>query len=404
MAAAGEPSWRNSRSDRSTGGRPIGQRDRRQPEPVDRLGQRCRRQTGERPRRPRAARRRTTIRRPGRPPLWPARPGPVWPAMHHVRCGRRRGRTVAAGRGGGPQGAQPVEQLRAAAAAPVQQLERVGVERLGEQVEGGREVLARHRVVGAGAVLAQLVDVGREQRRAGGGEQLLQLGGHVTGEQPGAEERLRRQRLLDAGPERRSGTACSAIAHLVRLRPGALHHGASTTPGRDVEARAPGRRARTSGRGSAGCPARTTPAPPGSAATTRTRRSRPGRCAPCTRPRPGAAGRTSANRPPAGAAHSDHRPGLQGEQVAQLAGGQLGEPLLAGADDLRGQAALVARSSRRSSPPPCRRRRTCGPARCGAGRSGTPGRWPGPPPPGSTTGRRGRRGWPRSGSARCRRP
>src|SRR5258705_246398 len=46
---------------------------------------------------------------------------------------------------------------------------------------------------------------------------------------------------------------------------------------------------------------------------------------------------------------------------------------------------------------PCRGTPAGGRSRCGPARCARPGPGPGPPPPGSTTGRRGRRGWRRSG-------
>lgn len=53
-------------------------------------------------------------------------------------------------------GGQVVQQILALAAAPRKDGERVVVEGLGEQVEGGGDVLARDGVIGAGAVQRQL--------------------------------------------------------------------------------------------------------------------------------------------------------------------------------------------------------------------------------------------------------
>ena len=61
--------------------------------------------------------------------------------------------------------------------------------------------------------------------------------------------------------------------------------------------------------------------------------------------------------------------------------------------------ALLRLDQRVDLPRLCPGRRICGPARCSSGRSGRRGRWPGSPPPGSTTGRSGRRETPRSASA-----
>ena len=57
----------------------------------------------------------------------------------------------------GAQLTQPAEQRLPVPAAPAQDQERVVVERLGQQVEGRREVLAGHHVVRAAAALVELV-------------------------------------------------------------------------------------------------------------------------------------------------------------------------------------------------------------------------------------------------------
>ena len=248
--------------------------------------------------------------------------------------------------------------------------------------------------------MPQLADAGREERRAGLRRRPPRS---RAGMSPASRRALYRACSASAcstdQPRRRSGTTASRIE--TRYGSGrepctvARHRSRARSSGR-----APGRPGRSCGPGSAGSRARTTPARPGTAWTTRTRRSRRGCSAPAARPRPASGCAVLSER----VASFDHRPALEREQVPKVRCGQLGDPALAAADDLRGQARACRGSSRRSSPRPCRRRRTCGPARCGAGRSGTRGRWPGPRRPGSTSGRRARRGWPRSGSGRYRRP
>ena len=83
---------------------------------------------------------------------------------------------------------------------------------------------------------------------------------HLPGQQLGPE-----QRLPGAAP-RSTRRHCGVVSgshldpHLVRLRPGALHLGASP-PGPRSRSRAPGRGGRSSGPGPAGRSSRTTPAP-----------------------------------------------------------------------------------------------------------------------------------------------
>src|ERR1700682_5267006 len=93
-----------------------------------------------------------------------------------VRRGRR---SFGAGRG------RVGQQILALAAAPRQDGERVVVEGLGEQVERGGKVLARDGVIGAGAVQRQLPGGGGEQRQAEQGEDVLDVVGHLAGQQFG---------------------------------------------------------------------------------------------------------------------------------------------------------------------------------------------------------------------------
>ena len=109
-------------------------------------------------------------RRPAGPAAAPAAPrtGPALGQRRAGGLGQRRGRAQA-GRGSGGRrpcggsasvvvrapGPQVLEQGLPVAPAPVQDLERVVVERLGQQVERGGDVLARHAPVGARALHAR---------------------------------------------------------------------------------------------------------------------------------------------------------------------------------------------------------------------------------------------------------
>ena len=222
-------------------------------------------------------------------------------------------------------------------------------------------------------------------RRAG--EHVLDSVGHVAGEQPGAEQRLPGEFAPRSGPTPRLGERPAGDPHQVRAWPATLHRGGDRARARSP-ARAPGPAGRSCGRGCSRVAEREglqhgeePSRPPGLS-------DRAAAAARLSPPSTRRGGRDGGKRPVDVTRRSLHHRRAPGRTArAARARGQLGEPVLAVADDSRGQPRLYLGSSRRSSPPRCRRRRTCGPGRCGAGRSGTPGRWPGPRRRGSTSGR-----------------
>ena len=133
---------------------------------------------------------------------------------------------------------QPAQQLGPVPSAPVQQLERVRVERLGEQVEGGGEVLARHREVRA-------VAAHRPARRSRPGTAARPAPANTSsssaGRSPASSRALKSacagQHLLDPGPSP-AGNAASPIRTAYGFGREPCTDGGHP-PGRDVEARAP---------------------------------------------------------------------------------------------------------------------------------------------------------------------
>ena len=105
----------------------------------------------------------------------------------------------------------------------MQDPERVGVERLREQVAGGGQVLARHRTVRARAVQLQVPVALREQRRAGRREHVLQVRRHLPGQQPGAVDGLLGQRRLAPSPRPGRRTARNPIVTVYGTVPRTLH-------------------------------------------------------------------------------------------------------------------------------------------------------------------------------------
>src|ERR1039457_887128 len=126
------------------------------------------------------------------------------------------------GRGGRRQPAQRSEQFLPAPAAPGQHGERVVVERLREHVTDRGEVLAGHAPVRARAGHFKITRGTREQRGAAVREYVLDLRGHLPGQQLGPEQGLSAERVGDPAPLGR-GEREHADADLVRCRPGALH-------------------------------------------------------------------------------------------------------------------------------------------------------------------------------------
>src|SRR5674476_425134 len=96
--------------------------------------------------------------------------------------------------------AKPLQECLAAASAPQQDSEGVVVEALREEVECGREVLARDLPVRAGTAQSQVLGPLREQRRTSGQKDLFEVVRHLACEQPGTVDRLLRKGYLDLGP------------------------------------------------------------------------------------------------------------------------------------------------------------------------------------------------------------
>src|SRR5674476_789881 len=118
--------------------------------------------------------------------------------------------------------AKPLQKCLAAASTPQQDGEGVVVEALREEVERGREVLARDLPVRAGTAQSQVLGPLREQRRASCQKNLLEVVGHLPCEQPGTVDRLLRKGYLNLGPHQLAeGGQCDG--HLVGSLPGALH-------------------------------------------------------------------------------------------------------------------------------------------------------------------------------------
>src|SRR6266536_4361599 len=140
-------------------------------------------------------------------------------------AGSLRGIGNGVGAGERTQGAQPGEEVVAGAAPPGEDEERVGVERLGEQVEGRGDVLARYRPVRAGAGHGEVPGALREEGEAAAREHLLDLTGHLPGEELRAVHSARGEGGFHPGPVR-LGEAGKPDADAVRPCPRCLHAGA----------------------------------------------------------------------------------------------------------------------------------------------------------------------------------
>src|SRR6266508_1999403 len=151
---------------------------------------------------------------------------------HGLGRGRSGGREVPAGR---PEAVELLgqgwvldgkgEAVVAGAAPPGEDEERVGVERLGEQVEGRGDVLARHRPVRAGAGHGEVLGAFREEGEAAAGEHLLDLEGHLPGQELRAVQGARGEGGLHPGPVRLA-EAAEPDADPVRPCPRSLDAGA----------------------------------------------------------------------------------------------------------------------------------------------------------------------------------
>src|ERR1700733_9971113 len=157
-------------------------------------------------------------RRPGH--VGQQRQGRAGPRGLRARAARRTARGRAAQAGG--LAAQRGQQVLASLAAPGEHRERVGVERLGQHVADGGQVLAGDAPVRAIAAHRQVARRLGEQRRTAGGEDLLDLRGHLPGEQPGAEQRLAGQPRLHV-PPLRGRQRPYRDRHQVRRRARPLH-------------------------------------------------------------------------------------------------------------------------------------------------------------------------------------
>jgi hypothetical protein len=112
--------------------------------------------------------------------------------------------------------------------------ERVGVERFGEEVVGSGYVLAGVGPVGAGAVAVEVGGRCGGEVEVAGGEGVLDVGGHLAGEELGQEHRpgdvsVRRSRA-------RAALTCSGCNSIHRPRTrtsGALHRAGSTSSALD---------------------------------------------------------------------------------------------------------------------------------------------------------------------------
>src|SRR4051794_11971470 len=78
--------------------------------------------------------------------------------------------------------------------------ERVVVEGLGEQIQGGGEVFAGDLVIRAAAVQGQVADAGREEGEPCGGERVLDVRGHLAGQELRRVPGVVGERFFDAGP------------------------------------------------------------------------------------------------------------------------------------------------------------------------------------------------------------